>query len=67
VKADKGEMLTSSTSHPQKSHEHLSLFLTSSEALPKVSNPEIRAFKEWAQDKSKGSPPNQIQITKGNE
>jgi len=32
-----------------------------------VSNFKIRVFKEWVQDKSKGSHPNQIQISKGNE
>ena len=53
VKIDEGEMLSFSTSHPQKNHEHLSLFLTSSEPLPKVSNFEIRAFKESVQDKFK--------------
>jgi len=52
VKTDEGEMLTLSTSHPQKNHEHLSLFFTSSEPLPKVSNFKIKAFKEWVQDKS---------------
>ena len=44
VKANEGEILAFSTNHPQKSHEHLSLFLTSGEPLPKVSNPDIRAF-----------------------
>ena len=47
MKTDEGEMLTLSTSHPQKNYEHLSLFLTSSELPPKVPNFEIRAFKEW--------------------
>ena len=58
VKTGEGEMLTLSTSHPQKNHEHLSLFLTSSELPPKVSNFEIRAFKECVQDKSERSPLN---------
>jgi len=67
VEIDEGEMLPLSTSYPQKNHEHLSLFLTSSELPPKVSNFKIRAFKEWVQDKSVGSPAHQIQISKGNE
>ena len=67
VKTDEGEMLSLSTSHPQKNHEHLSIFPSSGEPLPKVSIFEIRAFKEWVQDKSEGSSPNQIQISMGNE
>ena len=67
MKTDEGQMLSLSTSHQPKKHEHLSVFLTSGEPLPKVSNFEIRAFKEWVQDKSEGSPPNKIQISMGNE
>ena len=67
VKTDAGQMLSLSTSHPPKNHVHISLFLTFGEPLPKVSNFEIRAFKEGVQDKSEGSPPNQILISKGNE
>ena len=67
VKVDEDEKLTLSTNHPQKSHELLSLFLASRELLPKVSNPKIRVRTEWVQDKFEGSPPNQIQISKGNE
>ena len=63
VETDEGEMLSLSTSHPQKNHEHLSIFLSSGEPLPKVSIFEIRAFKEWVQDKSEGSPPCHIQIS----
>ena len=55
VETDEGEMHSLSTSHPQKNHKHLSIFLSSGELLPKVSNFKIRAFKEWVQDKSKGS------------
>ena len=47
VKADEGEMLTLGTNHPPKSHEHLSLFLSSSEPLLKACNSEITSFKEW--------------------
>ena len=64
VKIDEGKMLSLSTSHPQRNREHLSVSLTYGEPLPKVSNFEIRAFKEWVQDKSEGSPPSQIQISK---
>ena len=64
VETHEGEMLSLSTSHPQKNHKHLSIFLSSGELLPKVSNFKIRAFKEWVQDKSEGSPPSQIQISK---
>ena len=67
MKTDEGQMLSLSRSHPPKNHEHLSLFLASDEPLPKVPNFEIKAFKEWVQDKSEGSPPNQILISKGNE
>jgi len=68
VKEDEGEMLTLGTNHAPESHEHLSLFLTSSEPLLKSPNSEFRAFKEWVQDKSEGSsPPNRIQTNKGNE
>jgi len=58
VKEDEAEMLTLSTNHRPKSYEHLSLFLTSSKPLPKVSNPKIRAFKKWNLDTSKGFPLN---------
>ena len=58
VKIDDGERHSLSTSHPQKNHERLSLFLTYGELLPKVCNFKIRAFKEWVQEKSEGSPSN---------
>ena len=58
VKIDEDEMLTLSTSHPQKNHEHLNLFPTSSELLTQMSNFKIRAFKKWLQDKFEGSPTN---------
>ena len=58
VKIDEGKMLSLGTSHPQRNREHLSVSLTYCEPLPKVSNFEIRAFKERVQDKSEGSPPN---------
>ena len=67
VKTDESEMLSLSTSYPQKNHEHLSLFLTSGELLPKVSKFEIGDCKEWVQPKSEGSPSNHIQIDVGNE
>jgi len=60
-------MLTLGTNHPPKNHEHLTLFLTSSEPLLKASNFENRTFKEWVQAKSKGSPPNQIQVRMNDE
>ena len=47
VKADEGKMLTVGANHPPKSHEHLSLFLSSSEPLLKACNFEIRSFQEW--------------------
>ena len=47
VKADEGETLTWGANHPPKSHEHLSLFLISSEPLLKACNFEIRSFQEW--------------------
>ena len=60
-------MLTLGTSRTPRSHEDLSLFLTYSEALLKAPNFKLRAFKEKAQGKSIGSPPNHIQISKGND
>jgi len=67
VEADEGEMLTLGTNHRPRSHEHLSLFLTFGELLLKAPNSELTAFKEKDQGRSEGSPPNQIQISKGNE
>jgi len=67
VRTDVGEMLTLSSNHQQKSHEHLSLFLTFPKQLPKVPSSEIRTFKGRNLDASKGIPPNQIQINMGNE
>jgi len=54
VKVDEGKILALGTNHPPKNHEHLSLFLTSSEPLLKASNFEIRTFKEWVQLSPKG-------------
>ena len=47
VRAEEGETLTLGTNHPPKSHEHLSLFLSSSEPLLKACNSEVRSFQEW--------------------
>ena len=63
VKANEGELLTLGTNHPPKSHKHVILFLTTSEPLPKVSNPRIRTFKEWNLDTFEGFSQNLIQTS----
>ena len=67
MEADEGDMLTLDTNHPPRSHEHLSLFLTFGELLLKAANSELRAIEKVVQSKSKESPPNNIQIIKGND
>jgi len=57
VEADEGEMITLSTNHPPKSHNHLSVLLTFHDPLPKVPSSRIRTYKEWNLDASKGVPP----------
>jgi len=54
VKADESEMLTLGTNHPPKTHEHLSLFLNSSEPLLKAPNSKFKAFKNGFKTSSKG-------------
>jgi len=67
VEVDEGDMLTLGTSHPPRSHEHLSLFLNFSEPLLEAPNSELRAFEEVVQSKSKDSPLISIEISKGND
>ena len=54
VKEDEGEMLTLGTNHAPESHEHLSLFLTSSEPLLKLLILNLQHFKNGFKSSAKG-------------
>jgi len=60
-------MLTLGTNHPPRSYEHLSLLVTYSELLLKAPNSKLRAFKEKSKGQFKGSPPNDIKMSRGND